>query len=86
MCCSGVKPLFAESFECLELVFPWPLGVPTTLRMFVINRQLQVGEALQEGDKLNSVWDVTFLDAEYINEVHINFQGDSLLEGVNVAD
>ena len=45
-----------------------------------------MGEALEEGGKLNSVWDVTFLDAEYINEVHINFQGDSLLEGVNVAD
>ena len=28
-------------------------------------------------DNLNIAWDATSLDAEHINEVHINFPGDS---------
>ena len=30
-----------------------------------------------DGDNLNIAWDATSLDAEHINEVHINFPGDA---------
>ena len=54
---------------------------PSTVSQFAyelgILNDIQVGEALVDRDNLNIAWDATSLDAEHINEVHINFPGDS---------
>ena len=41
-----------------------------------ILNDIQVGEALEQADNFNLAWDATSLDAEHVNEVHINLAGE----------